>query len=379
MEGLEKEIIEKKEDILKNISNKINFLESKIQYLIDENAELKNKLRENSLENKKLDLILEKLDSIKELKKENYNNIINKPSEELSLEKQNLDRKEPKEIDKRDINGLLKEGEYYLDRYNNHEDLIISMDYLGEASDLGSIKASYILGNIYYENEFYKDIDLAIEYYKRASFGRYEEAIEKLIQIYENKGNEGEYIYYHYLGDIFFNGDFVEENKEKYMEYYMIAAEKGVEESINKLINIYIDLATQNDPEASFMLGEIYNIGEWVERDEEEAFDWYNKSETDGNEEGRVKAGELALEIGDILYEEEDIKCIEWYSIASEKENREAQYKLAQLFEKGNFVGRDEERALELYKRAAENGYIKALTKVKIIKPMKSLFNKERD
>ena len=86
MEGLEKEIIEKKEDILKNISNKINFLESKIQYLIDENAELKNKLRENSLENKKLDLILEKLDIIKELKKENYNDIINKQSEELSLE-----------------------------------------------------------------------------------------------------------------------------------------------------------------------------------------------------------------------------------------------------------------------------------------------------
>ena len=52
----------------------------------------------------------------------------------------------------------------------------------------------------------------------------------------------------------------------------MIAAEKGVEESINKLINIYIDLATQNDPEASFMLGEIYNIGEWVERDARGSF-----------------------------------------------------------------------------------------------------------
>lgn len=407
MEEVKNYNINGKEDILKNISTKISFLENKIQYLIDENAELKNKIREESLKNEKIDKILEITTTLLESKKENVVNEIDKKEEKEDVKefiigkttyeddnnKENLDQ--TKLINLKEVNlvkeehkphekiapvnteEFIKEGEYYLERFYNNEDLLLAIDYFGEASDLGSAYASLKLGDIYYQSSVCKDINLAIEYYKRAAFNREEKAVEKLIEIYEIKGSEGEDIYYHYLGDIYFNGDFVDIDKEKYMDYYVTAAEKGVSESINKLINIYKEESRNGDEEASFMLGEIYNYGEWVERDIEEAFDWFNKSETDGNEDAREKCGELAFEIAETLLIDEDIKCIEWYNIASEKENREAQYKLGTLFEKGFIVDEDEFRALELYKRSAENGYFKAITKIKFVKPMKNLFNKE--
>ncbi|MGL5414113.1 MAG: tetratricopeptide repeat protein [Clostridium sp.] len=414
MEEVKKDITVGREDILKNISDKINFLENKIQYLIDENAELKskikeenaeirNKIKEEGLKNEKLDKILEmtsilmegkseevKNDSLKEEivkekeikeeiepKKEEVNEVDLVNSKIINLKKE--DHKPHDKVNPLNIEDFIKEGEYYLERFYNNEDLLLAIDYLGEASDLGSAYASLKLGDIYYESTVCKDIDLAIEYYKRAAFKREEKAIEKLIEIYEIKGSEGEDIYYHYLGDIYFNGDFVQIDKEKYMEYYIIAAEKGVSESINKLIKVYKGEARDGDAEASYTLGEIYNYGEWVERDIEEAFDWFNKSEADGNEEAKVKCGELAFEIAESLLLEEDIKCIEWYNIASEKENREAQYKLGTLFEKGYIVDEDEYRALELYKKAADNGYFKAITKIKLIRPMQSLFNKDKE
>ncbi|MGL5417051.1 MAG: tetratricopeptide repeat protein [Clostridium sp.] len=363
-----------KEELLKNISGKITFLENKIQYLIDENVDLKNRLDMINTNEAKLDKIINLLtekNTVNLEKKDIIETVINENSDNKIID----DLKEiTKEIEEKD---LLQEGRYYLERYLNKDDLTIALDYLGEASDNGNIKASYLLGDIYYTDKIVDDIDLAIEYYKRAAFGRYEDASKKLIEIYLNKAENEEFIYYHLLGDIYFNGELIEKDENKYMKYYVLAAENGINESVNKLIKIYKQLSANGDKEATFLLGEIYDFGEWVERDENEAFYWFDKADEYGNEKAKVKSGQIAFEIAEGLYSEEEIKCIEWYNIASSKGNREAQYKLGLLFEKGIIVEKDEERARGLYKKSSENGYLKAITKVKIINPVKELFVKD--
>ncbi|MGL4848159.1 MAG: tetratricopeptide repeat protein [Clostridium sp.] len=365
-----------KDELLKNISSKITFLENKIQYLIDENVELKKNLDIMQTSEVKLDKIINLLDTKKDLDnlKENSVNLEKSFEENISIEKKTIKANEEAILTEK---SLIEEGRYYLERYLNKDDLTIALDYLGEASDNGDIEASYLLGDIYYKDKIIDDIDLAIEYYKRAAYGKNALATEKLIEIYLNKAEKEEYIYYYLLGDIYFNGELIEIDEDKYMKYYVLAAENGVNESINKLLKIYKQLSANGDNEATFLLGEIYNFGEWVERDEHEAFYWFDKACGLGNDTARVKCAEIALEIADGLFVEEEIKCIEWYNISSNNGNREAQYKLAQLFEKGIIVEKDEERARNLYIKSSENGYIKAITKVKIINPVKELFTKE--
>ncbi|MGL4876036.1 MAG: tetratricopeptide repeat protein [Clostridium sp.] len=356
-----------KDELLKNISSKITFLENKIQYLIDENAELKKNLNISHTNELKLDKIIELLDSKKSNDQDNFlkKNTVKIPNEKL---------KENKVVTEK---SLLNEGKYYLERYLNKDDLTIALDYLGEASDNNDIEASYLLGDIYYKDKIIDDIDLAIEYYKRAAYGKSIDGTQKLIEIYLNRAENEEYIYYYLLGDIYFNGELIEIDEDKYMKYYVLAAENGINESVNKLLKIYKQLSSKGDKESTFLLGEIYNFGEWVERDEQEAFYWFDKAYTLGNEHAKVKCAEIALEIANGLFIEEEIKCIEWYNIASNNGNREAQYRLAQLFEKGIIVEKDEERARSLYATSSENGYIKAITKVKIINPVKGLFTKD--
>lgn len=73
-----------------------------------------------------------------------------------------------------------------------------------------------------------------------------------------------------------------------------------------------------------------------------------------GPSDAELKKGELADSEGD--YE----KAFEWYYIAAQNGNLEAQFNIATMYEYGEGVEQNEEEALEWYKKSAESGFDKS-------------------
>src|SRR5687767_7422945 len=99
--------------------------------------------------------------------------------------------------------------------------------------------------------------------------------------------------------------------------------------------------ATENldDEMAQYNLGNCYENGIGVKKDETKAFEYYKKSAEKGYNMAQNKLG--------ILYEskgtEKDLKkAIYWYSKAAENGNQFAQYNLGIFYENGIGVEKDE-------------------------------------
>ena len=58
--------------------------------------------------------------------------------------------------------------------------------------------------------------------------------------------------------------------------------------------------------------------------------------------------------------EKDEQKAVEWYKKAAEQGYASAQFNLAVCYENGTGVEKDEQEAVEWYKKAAEQGYASA-------------------
>jgi len=123
-------------------------------------------------------------------------------------------------------------GEY------THEELELAYNYLNKAIELGSIPAINQMGLLYL-NGIYpikKDLNKAIDYFKKASTFNYAYAFNNLGKIYENK--------------------------DDYQE----------------AINNYEESASLGESWALNKLGEFYRLGIYYSKDMKKAFDYYNKA-----------------------------------------------------------------------------------------------------
>nr|HPR90113.1 tetratricopeptide repeat protein [Synergistaceae bacterium] len=118
--------------------------------------------------------------------------------------------------------------------------------------------------------------------------------------------------------------------------------------------------ALMGDIEAQNELGWMYDTGEGMPENVEEAVKWYRKAAEQGNS---VAQANLAW-----MYEKGrgvplDLQlAVEWYSKAAEQGLPRAQNNLGVLYEYGTGVPKDEKKAVELYTKAAEQGYVIAQT-----------------
>ncbi|MBR5638613.1 MAG: SEL1-like repeat protein [Muribaculaceae bacterium] len=199
---------------------------------------------------------------------------------------------------------------------------------------------------------------------------------EELVNAAENGDSEAQNI----LGECYYLGYGVDENKGAAIEWFEKAANQG-----------YID--------AQFSLGACYYDGEGVSKNYEEAVKWLTKAANNGhvvaqyilaicydNGEGvlqnketafslYLKAAEqgLPLAINDLgaCYEfgegvNIDIsKAIELYTEAAEYGLSMAQYNLGRCYENGIGVTKDLNTAVEWYRMAADQGFEDAITALK--------------
>ena len=121
-----------------------------------------------------------------------------------------------------------------------------------------------------------------------------------------------------------------------------------------------IAAAGQGNAESQFTLGQMYFDGEGVDQDRAEAMSWYRKAA----EQGHALA-QLALAVEYHRGEEtgrDRAEAVVWYRRAAEAKVAEAQYYLGVLMHAG--LGAETGRAtvVELYRAAAEQGFVPAQT-----------------
>lgn len=173
------------------------------------------------------------------------------------------------------------------------------------------------------------------------------------------------------MGERYYYGEGVQEDKFIASEWYRKAAEQGHAESQYSLGFMYgnedgvkLDkplavawcrkAAQQGHAGAQCYLGDMCFYGEGVIQDIDQALIWYQKSAEQGDAEaqcalGYVYAGGRGVPL--------DLKqAVEWYTKAAEQENIDAQYQLGFIFANDVGAGKDITRAMQWWRRAGDHG-----------------------
>ena len=267
---------------------------------------------------------------------------------------------------------------------------------------------------------------------------------KKAFEIFKKSNDQGNIVAGYYMGICLGSGDGVEQNKEKAVYYIQKAADEGLVEAENTLAGIYFTgegvekdeakaisilkkasdkkyplatynyanltmeksssdserkeafkimehLAEQEEPDAQTAVG-IWNLnGKGTSKNEEEAFRWLRRAVENGNKEALYKLAEMyekgvgtkidrikalecyakhALEDPDAivtitmmskLSETEqkvrDQKVFEVASWHADKGNRKMQAVLAGFYQSGVVVEKNLKKAVELFKKSAEQGW----------------------
>lgn len=150
------------------------------------------------------------------------------------------------------------------------------------------------------------------------------------------------------LGDMYLNGDGVQQDYDEARRYltraanagnavaqgnlaYMYAKGIGVTKDFNKAVEWGMKSAMQGNAESQCSLGGAYERGEGVEQDFNKAVEWYKKSAMQGYAPAQNALG-IAYELGKGV-EQDYNKAIEWYQKAAAQGFQIAQQNLARFYE----------------------------------------------
>ena len=232
------------------------------------------------------------------------------------------------------------------------------LNSLIRAARLGSAEAMYALGETY---RFGVDVDVdereAFVWYEGAANADYVPAIAELASCYNF-------------------GVGVEIDEQKAIELYEKAAALGSTEAMCRLASMYFDddepdyakafdwykrAAELGDDEGMNMVGRCFFQGLGVEADHDAAFDWHKKAAALDNIDSMYAVGMMYFN-GDGVNEDK-FEGVDWLKKAVAKLDETGSnlpdgplYQLARCYHFGLGTDKDEEKALELFKRVDEHG-----------------------
>lgn len=152
---------------------------------------------------------------------------------------------------------------------------------------------------------------LALEY---ISGEHLEQDIEKGIALLTECADSGDVIACYRLGKIYLQGEIMPQNLDKAEKYLLLAEDSEYAQyalaklylqeekyDIQKAVNYFENCADKNHW-ASYQLGRIYLFGaKDIERDKEQAIEWFTKSANDGNEYAQAILDEISKFENDLL------------------------------------------------------------------------------
>lgn len=175
----------------------------------------------------------------------------------------------------------------------------------------------------------------ALDYYNKGKELYDKELYDEALEWLEVSAEQGNADAQGKLGDMFYCGLGVAENKEEAAKWYYKAAEQG-------------------DPDAQCSLGIMYRNGECFAQSDEEALKWFSKAAEKGNANAQFFLGNMYREGQGIDQNLEE--AIKWYHKAAEQGDSDSQYNLGYIFENGEGVEQNYEKAAKWYHKAAEQG-----------------------
>jgi len=130
----------------------------------------------------------------------------------------------------------------------------------------------------------------------------------------------------------------------------------GVKQDFSQALQLYMEAARLGDAEARHIAGGMYFKGYGTEINYQMAFQLLHQAAREGQsspESQQVLAQSYLMGLGTIKNYK---KALEWYSLAAENGNAEAQNELGYMYFIGNGVAQDVEKGTEYFLQAAENG-----------------------
>ena len=175
------------------------------------------------------------------------------------------------------------------------------------------------------------------------------------------------------LGALFYRDELVEREDEKAFYWFQRAYHAGKKEAALPLAHLYLKtteisdrreaekllreaVETETDGEAALALGNISRDGLCGEMDLEQAISWYEKGAGQGNPECMELLGCLFFQ-GEEGIDTDYEKAFYWLNRCLEAGTLQSFSKLAYLYRTGAGCEKDEEKAIELYERAARTEY----------------------
>jgi uncharacterized protein len=126
---------------------------------------------------------------------------------------------------------------------------------------------------------------------------------------------------------------------------------KNVEESM-KALSEYKKLANNNDPKAMHQLGLIYLKGDGIEKNLNQAYEYFQKASDLGNLESTYLLGKIYLSDKTIYYNPK--KAYNTFVEAAKKNHAKSQLMIGKFFLMGEVVDKDYEKALYYFKLASK-------------------------
>ena len=260
------------------------------------------------------------------------------------------------------------------------KDSLESLRWCQLAMDQGLAGAQNLYGALFCQgNE-------KMEWYQRAAEQNCEVAMLNLATLYKEVGRCDEALTWlkkaadqgfipakNTLGNWYFYGQCVDEDKAEAVKLYRYAAERGFAESQlhigycytkglgvkvdhKEAIRWYMLAADQGNMLACYNLGLYYERGDGVDKDFKEALKWYMKAADLGYADAYVNIGNLYYGFNygiDHSYEE----AVKWFEKAAQLNNARGMHSLGKCYYDGDGVTRDYQKAYELYMKAAEQNY----------------------
>lgn len=120
-------------------------------------------------------------------------------------------------------------------------------------------------------------------------------------------------------------------------------------------IQDWLPLASENDPNALFNLGQVYRLGRGVDKDMSAARNYYERAARLGHVSAQGNLGTLYFFAEDKSLKDQE-KAVSWWQEAATNGDARSQYMLGVLFFNGDVVDRDWTRAYAWMSLAASSG-----------------------
>lgn len=132
--------------------------------------------------------------------------------------------------------------------------------------------------------------------------------------------------------------------------------------------NWYSMAAAQGHVGARYRLGDLYEHGVGVEKNERQAARWYWAAASAGHAGAQKKMGDIyAVHSGfGPRADKSDVEAAKWYRLAADQGDDAAEFELGVLLENGEGVAHDPAGALKLFRSSAARGNSDALALLRI-------------